>query len=49
MLGSIGMAYRGYLISTTLMGHFFVEKDGQLICWAHDVADAKRKIDGLLD
>ena len=43
------MAYRGYLICTTLLGHFFVEKDGRLICWADNATDAKRKIDVLLN
>ena len=43
------VAYRGYLIRTTLRGETFVEKDRTLICWAADEATAKKSIDELLD
>jgi hypothetical protein len=41
--------WRGYLIKTTLGGETFVEKGGTLICWAKDAADARAKINELLD
>lgn len=45
-----GEAYRGYLIRHVLStGAWWIEKDGFLICHAKDLADAKAKIDGLLD
>lgn len=43
-------AYKGYLVkqaSTSGPRDTFIEKDGQLIGWANDVADARRIIDEL--
>ena len=43
-------AYRRYLIPTVLStGAWWIEKDGFLICHAKSLADAKTKIDGLLE
>ena len=45
------IAYRGYLIRWTIFtlykpeGRMWVEKDGQLICWANIVDEAKKMID----
>jgi hypothetical protein len=41
--------YRGYLIRSMLTGKIFVEKDGVLIAWLHNVAMAKAIVDSLLD
>lgn len=42
------VAYRGYLIRTGFT-RCWVEKGGSFICWAKDIADARRSIDNLLD
>ena len=39
------MSYKGYLIRQTLTGDYFVERSGQLICWAMSEAHAKELID----
>ncbi len=42
------IAYRGYMIRFNILGKIWVERDGQLISWASNVAGAKKIIDGLV-
>ena len=42
------IAYRGYMIRFNILGKIWVERDGQLISGASNVAGAKKIIDGLV-